>query len=73
VKEELAAEMEKASDALDFERAAIYRDRLAALRPCRRIRASIHAAWRRPTCSRCIRRAASSACRCFLPHRSELG
>src|ERR1700732_1165263 len=31
VKEELAAEMEKASAALDFERAAIYRDRLAAL------------------------------------------
>jgi excinuclease ABC subunit C len=31
VKDELAAEMEKASDALDFERAAIYRDRLAAL------------------------------------------
>ena len=31
VKGELAAEMEKASDALDFERAAIYRDRLAAL------------------------------------------
>jgi excinuclease ABC subunit C len=31
VKEELAAEMEKASNALDFERAAIYRDRLAAL------------------------------------------
>ena len=31
VKEELAAEMEKASSALDFERAAIYRDRLAAL------------------------------------------
>jgi excinuclease ABC subunit C len=31
VKEELAAEMERASDALDFERAAIYRDRLAAL------------------------------------------
>ena len=31
VKEELAAEMEKASEALDFERAAIYRDRLAAL------------------------------------------
>src|SRR5262245_2097692 len=31
VKEELAAEMEKASGALDFERAAIYRDRLAAL------------------------------------------
>jgi excinuclease ABC subunit C len=31
VKEELAAEMEKASVALDFERAAIYRDRLAAL------------------------------------------
>jgi excinuclease ABC subunit C len=30
VKEELAAEMEKASAALDFERAAIYRDRLAA-------------------------------------------
>jgi excinuclease ABC subunit C len=30
VKEELAAEMEKASEALDFERAAIYRDRLAA-------------------------------------------
>ena len=27
----MAAEMEKASDALDFERAAIYRDRLAAL------------------------------------------
>jgi excinuclease ABC subunit C len=31
VKEQLAAEMDKASDALDFERAAIYRDRLAAL------------------------------------------
>jgi excinuclease ABC subunit C len=31
VKEELAIEMEKASAALDFERAAIYRDRLAAL------------------------------------------
>jgi excinuclease ABC subunit C len=31
VKETLAAEMEKASAALDFERAAIYRDRLAAL------------------------------------------
>jgi excinuclease ABC subunit C len=31
VKEELALEMEKASAALDFERAAIYRDRLAAL------------------------------------------
>jgi excinuclease ABC subunit C len=31
VKEELALEMEKASTALDFERAAIYRDRLAAL------------------------------------------
>jgi excinuclease ABC subunit C len=31
VKEDLAVEMEKASSALDFERAAIYRDRLAAL------------------------------------------
>jgi excinuclease ABC subunit C len=31
VKDELAAEMERASIALDFERAAIYRDRLAAL------------------------------------------
>ncbi len=31
VQEELAAEMEKASTELDFERAAIYRDRLAAL------------------------------------------
>ncbi len=31
VKDELVAEMEKASTALDFERAAIYRDRLAAL------------------------------------------
>ncbi len=31
VREQLAAEMEKASSALDFERAAIYRDRLAAL------------------------------------------
>ena len=31
VKDELADEMEKASTALDFERAAIYRDRLAAL------------------------------------------
>jgi excinuclease ABC subunit C len=31
VQEELAAEMEKASAALDYERAAIYRDRLAAL------------------------------------------
>ncbi len=31
VQEELAAEMEKASAAMDFERAAIYRDRLAAL------------------------------------------
>jgi excinuclease ABC subunit C len=31
VRDELAGEMEKASAALDFERAAIYRDRLAAL------------------------------------------
>jgi excinuclease ABC subunit C len=31
VKDELASEMEKASAALDFERAAVYRDRLAAL------------------------------------------
>jgi excinuclease ABC subunit C len=31
VRDELAAEMEKASAALDFERAAVYRDRLAAL------------------------------------------
>jgi excinuclease ABC subunit C len=31
VKEELAGEMEKASDGMEFERAAIYRDRLAAL------------------------------------------
>jgi excinuclease ABC subunit C len=31
VKDQLAAEMEKASATLDFERAAIYRDRLAAL------------------------------------------
>jgi excinuclease ABC subunit C len=31
VKEELAGEMEKASSQLDFERAAVYRDRLAAL------------------------------------------
>ena len=31
VKEELAGEMERASNTLDFERAAIYRDRLAAL------------------------------------------
>ena len=31
VRDELAAEMEKASTGLDFERAAIYRDRLAAL------------------------------------------
>ena len=31
VKDELAAEMEKASQALDFERAAVYRDRLSAL------------------------------------------
>ena len=31
VKEELAADMEAASNALDFERAAVYRDRLAAL------------------------------------------
>ena len=31
VKDELAREMEKASTALDYERAAIYRDRLAAL------------------------------------------
>jgi excinuclease ABC subunit C len=31
VKDELAAEMEKAAAALEFERAAIYRDRLAAL------------------------------------------
>jgi excinuclease ABC subunit C len=31
VQDELAAEMEKASGALEFERAAIYRDRLAAL------------------------------------------
>lgn len=31
IKEELAADMERAAEAMDFERAAIYRDRLAAL------------------------------------------
>jgi excinuclease ABC subunit C len=31
VQQEMAAEMDKASEALDFERAAVYRDRLAAL------------------------------------------
>ncbi|HEY1153370.1 MAG TPA: excinuclease ABC subunit UvrC [Pseudolabrys sp.] len=31
IKEELAADMEQAAEAMDFERAAIYRDRLAAL------------------------------------------
>ena len=31
VKDELAGEMERASEAMDFERAAVYRDRLAAL------------------------------------------
>ncbi len=31
IRDELSAEMEKASEALDFERAAIYRDRLSAL------------------------------------------
>jgi excinuclease ABC subunit C len=33
VKQELAGEMEKASHDLEFERAALYRDRLAALSP----------------------------------------
>ena len=64
VKEELAAEMAKASEALDFERAAIYRDRLAALSAVQRSRASTRAASRRPTSSPCTRTAASSACRC---------
>src|SRR5436305_740890 len=42
VKEELAGEMEKASATLDFERAAVYRDRLAA-EPAERIGRGIRA------------------------------
>ena len=74
VKEELAAEMEKASAALDFERAALYRDRLAAL--VGNPGAPGHQSARRRG-GRRLRRA--SAGRLFLrrglllPHRAELG
>jgi excinuclease ABC subunit C len=74
VKEELAAEMEKASDALDFERAAIYRDRLAALSGS--TGASGHQSARRGG-GRCVRAASGGRlllrAGVLLPHRSELG
>ena len=58
--------MEQASHALDFERAALFRDRLAALSASSRSRASTRAASRRPTCSRSTRTAASAASQVFF-------
>jgi len=73
VKQELAAEMEKASSELEFETAALYRDRLAALSAIQSQQASIRAPWRRPTCSPSTRRAAILRRGVLLPHRPELG
>ena len=55
--------MERRRRELDFERAALYRDRLAALSRSSRSRASIPAASKRPTCSPSTRRAAIPASR----------
>ena len=41
IQSQLSAAMQEASDALDFERAARYRDRIHAWRRCRRTRTSI--------------------------------
>ena len=64
VQKELAAEMDKASAALDFERAAVYRDRLAALSAIRSHQGINPRSSRKPTCSPCIRPAATPASRC---------
>ena len=74
VKDELAAEMEKASSATDFERAAIYRDRLAALSAVQSHQ-GVNPRERRGSRRLCR----ASAGRLFLrrgvlfPHRAELG
>src|SRR5689334_6474541 len=49
VQKDLAAAMESASAAMDFEHAAVYRDRLSALSAIQSHRASIRATSRRPT------------------------
>ena len=74
VKEELAAEMEKASEALDFERAAVYRDRLAALSA---VQAQQGINPRSTRGGRRLRRAPGGRLLLrrgvLLPHRPELG
>jgi excinuclease ABC subunit C len=62
--DELAGEMEKASAALDFERAASTATAWPRCRRSSRSRASIRAASRKPTCSPSISRAAIPASRC---------
>jgi excinuclease ABC subunit C len=64
VKQELAGAMEKASVELDFERAAIYRDRLAALSAVQGTQGINPRSTEEATCSPSIRTAASTASRC---------
>ena len=64
VKEQLAGEMEQASTDLEFERAALYRDRLAALSAIQAQQGINPRTWKRRTCSPSIRRAAIPASRC---------
>ena len=74
VQDELAGEMEKASAALDFERAAIYRDRLAALSAVQ-VDAGHQSAQRRG--GRRVRHPSGGRLQLhrgvLLPHRAELG
>jgi excinuclease ABC subunit C len=64
VKEEISEAMQQAAEKLDFERAALYRDRLRRCRMCRAIRASIRRASKKPTSSPSIRKAGRAASRC---------
>ena len=63
---EMPREMETAAERLDFEAAAVYRDRLAALSHIQGTRASIRAASRRPTSSPATRRAAQTCIEVFF-------
>ena len=64
VKERLVGEMNEAAENLEFERAARYRDRLAALSAVQATQGSTLKGSRRPTCSRSTSRPGSSASRC---------
>ncbi|EIM76317.1 excinuclease ABC subunit C [Nitratireductor aquibiodomus RA22] len=63
VKAEIAQSMQEASEALDFERAAIHRDRLSALSHVQSHQGINRRVSKRPMCSRSIRRAGRTAYR----------